>query len=185
MKHYLTIEEFCTCTNTYSKYKDFINPYPQNPDSIVAIESLFTHLLNPIIDHFGFENFHLTYGFSSRDLIKYLHKKDPATGLKNGRICPRVDQHAAHERDRNGNYICKHQGAACDFQIKGVSSAEVTRWIIENLEFDSLYFYGVNAAAPTVHRPIHLSYNQNNRRAVWTFTTQNTPVKLNLNRSKF
>ena len=178
IKHYLTIEEFCTCTKTYSKYKDFINPYPQYPDSIVAIESLFKKLLNPIIDRFGFENFHLTYGFSSRDLIKYLHKKDPATGLKNGRICPRVDQHAAHERDRNGNYMCKHLGAACDFQIKGISSSEVVSWTSKNLEFDSLYFY-------ECYRPIHISYSQNNRRVAWTFTTQNTPVKLNLNRSKF
>ncbi len=181
--NYLTIEEFCTCTKTYSRYKDFINPYPQNPESIGAIESLFKHLLKPIIDRFGFENFHLTYGFSSVDLIKYLSRKNPVTGQKNGRICPRVDQHAAHETNRNGKYICKHLGAACDFQIKGVSSSEVVRWIYKNLEFDSLYFYGDHRkAAPSSHRPIHLSYSQNNRHAAWTFTTQNTPVKLNISR---
>lgn len=169
---YSSIEEFCTCTQTYKRYKHLINPYPQNLDSVGAIENLFTQLLNPIIDHFGIENFHLTYGFASADLIKFLNRKDPVTGQKNGRICPAVDQHVAHERDRNGNYICKHLGAACDFLIKGVDSSEVTRWVVENLDFDSLYFYGCD-------RPIHLSYGQG-RRAAWTFTTRNTPVKLAL-----
>ena len=164
-------DEFCTCSKTYNRYKDLINPYPQNPDSIGAIENLFKQLLDPIIDRFGFENFHLTYGFASKDLIKYLNRKDPVTGQKNGHISPTVDQHTAHETNRNGNYICKQLGAACDFQIKGVSSGEVTRWIIENLEFDSLYFYGCD-------RPIHVSYAPVNRGAAWTFTNKNTPIKL-------
>ena len=171
MKHYLTIDEFCTCSKTYGRYKDLINPYPQNPDSIGAIEKLFTYLLNPIIDRFGFENFHLTYGFSSVDLIKYLSRKNTVTGQKNGRICPAVDQHVAHERNHNGNYICKHLGAACDFQIKGISSSKVTRWIMGNLDFDSLYFYGCD-------RPIHLSYAQVNKLTAWGFTAKNTPIKL-------
>ncbi len=173
MKYYLNIDEFCTCSKTYNRYKDLINPYPENPDSIGAIENLFKQLLNPIINHFGFENFHLTYGFASKDLIKYLNRKDPVTGQKNGRISPKGDQHTAHETNRNGNYICKHLGAACDFQIKGINSGKVTRWIIENLEFDSLYFYGCD-------RPIHVSYAPVNRGAAWTFTTQNMPVKLKL-----
>lgn len=168
---YLAFDDFCTCSKTYNCYRDLINPYPQNPESIGAIENLFTQLLNPIIDRFGFENFHLTYGFSSADLIKFLNRKDPVTGQKNGRICSAVDQHTAHECDRNGNYICRHLGAACDFQIKGLDSDKVTRWIVKNLEFDSLYFYGFN-------RPIHLSYAQVNKRATWTFSSSNTPVKL-------
>lgn len=169
---YLNLDEFCTCTQTYKRYKNLIVPYPQNPDSIGAIENLFTQLLNPIIDHFGFENFQLTYGFSSVDLIKFLNCKDPATRQKNGRIHPTVDQHAAHER-HNGKYICKHLGAACDFFFKGIDSGQVTRWIVETLEFDSLYFYGCN-------RPIHLSYAETNKRATWTFTDKNTPIKLKL-----
>ncbi|NJR72944.1 MAG: hypothetical protein HC773_03115 [Scytonema sp. CRU_2_7] len=172
MKHYLTIDEFCTCSKTYNRYQDLINPYPQNPDSVGAIEKLFTYLINPIIDRYRFENFQLTYGFSSVDLIKYLNCKDPVTGQKNGRICPAVDQHAAHER-RNGTYICRHLGAACDFRIKDVSSSEVTRWIVGNLDYDSLYFYGCD-------RSIHLSYAQVNKRTAWGFTAKNTPIKLKL-----
>ncbi|MFN7658695.1 MAG: hypothetical protein ACK5P3_11250, partial [Dolichospermum sp.] len=39
-KH-LTLEEFCTCTQTYQKYAENINPYPQNlPEVIPALQDL-------------------------------------------------------------------------------------------------------------------------------------------------
>ena len=28
---YLTLEEFCTCTQTYRRYADQIDPYPKKP----------------------------------------------------------------------------------------------------------------------------------------------------------
>ena len=166
----INIEQFCTCSSTYKQYKQAINPYPQNENSILAIEELIKSLIAPITNYYGIENFDLNYGFSSMELIKFLKRKNPITGQKNGRICPKIDQHAAHEINRHGDYICKHLGAACDFQIKNVNSKEVITWIKSNLNFDSIYFYGSD-------RPIHISYAPHNRRAIWTFTPQNTPIK--------
>ncbi|MBD2499873.1 hypothetical protein [Anabaena azotica] len=151
-------ESFYTCTQTYNKYKNLIYPFPQNPESISAIEELYVQLLNAITAHFGEDKFNLTYGFCSVSLIKYLNKKDPATKLKNGRICPAVDQHTAFERDRKGNYICKHPGAACDFLIKDFPSNQLVEWILDSkLPFDAIYYYALN-------RPIHLSYGSSHRR---------------------
>ncbi|MBC7820973.1 MAG: DUF309 domain-containing protein, partial [Planctomycetaceae bacterium] len=56
--------------------------------------------------HFGNENFKLTYGFCSKDLLKFLNREK-------SRICVKVDQHMAAERNSKGNYYCKHLGAAC------------------------------------------------------------------------
>jgi hypothetical protein len=169
---YLTLEEFCTCTQTYQKYADQINPFPENlAETLPAIEALTQFILEPIIEHFGIDKFRLTYGFCSKDLKKYLAKKDPETGLKNGRVAPEIDQHLAHEINKNGKYYCQRLGAACDFLILGVGSDRVIDWILaQKLPFDSLYFYGVD-------RPIHISYGPQNKREIWTFTASGQPSK--------
>jgi hypothetical protein len=68
---YLTLEEFCTCTQTYQKYADRINPYPKNLEETVpavakpklaCIALLCQHIIDPVIDQFGIERFQLTYG---------------------------------------------------------------------------------------------------------------------------
>jgi hypothetical protein len=153
-------EELCTCSNTYSKYSHLINPYPENSESERSLSQLQTFILTPVIHHFGAENFKLTYGFCSKDLLKFLNREK-------SRICIKVDQHAAHERNAKGNYYCKHLGAACDFKIAGVDSTKVIGFL-KTLNFDSIYYYGRD-------RPIHVSYSQTPRRKVWEFTSQNTP----------
>ncbi|MFW6296717.1 MAG: hypothetical protein ACOC04_05955 [Halothece sp.] len=169
-KH-LTLEDFCTCSKTYRKYKSQIVPYPTNPDSIAALTALNQQIIDPIIDHFGKDKFWLTYGFCSVELKRYLTKKDSITGQKNGRIAPQRDQHMAHEKNRNGKYYCDRLGAACDFFIEGESSDRVIHWILsEKLPFDSLYFYGSD-------RPIHISYGPQHKRDIWAFTEQGTPTK--------
>ena len=107
---YLTLQDFCTCTQTYRKYCDKINPYPQTniEETISALENLHKWIIDPVIDYFGKDNFCLTYGFCSPDLKRWLAKKDPATGLKNGRVAPEIDQHMAHEVNKNGNYSGFH-----------------------------------------------------------------------------
>ncbi len=168
---YLSLEEFCTCSQTYQQYRDQIDPYPKNPETLTAIKALNTQIIDPIIDRFGRKNFRLTYGFCSPDLKRFLNQKDPITGLKNGRIDPSRDQHTAHEINRNQNYYCKRLGAACDFMIIQVSSETVVNWIVSiPLPFDSLYYYGRS-------RPIHISYGPENKRAIWTFTEQGTPTR--------
>jgi hypothetical protein len=47
-------------------------------------------------------------------------------------------------------YISKRTGSACDFIVSNQSMAEITRFIVKNLSFDRLYYYGDN-------RPIHIS----------------------------
>lgn len=168
---YLSLADFCTCSQTYQTYQDKIDPYPQATESITAIQALNTYIIDPIIEHFGQENFRLTYGFSSRDLKGFLTKKDPNTGQKNGRIDPTRDQHMAHEINRKGNYYCQRLGAACDFIIINTDTSQVIDWIVSvPLPFDSLYYYANT-------RPIHISYGPENKQAIWTFTAQGTPTR--------
>lgn len=171
---YLTLVDFCTCTKTYQTYAQKIDPMPKNPASIEALKELNKLILDPIIDRFGWKNFKLTYGFCSVDLKKYLAKKDPITGIKNGRVEPSIDQHMAYELNRNGNYFCKRLGAACDFLIINLLSDQVVEWILINqLPFDSLYFYGGD-------QPIHISYGEQHKRDIWTFNQTGQPTKKGL-----
>jgi len=173
---YLSLEQFCTCSQTYQKYADQIDPYPKNPATITAIQALNTQILDRIIHQFGRDKFQLTYGFCSPDLKRFLNQKDPKTGIKNGRIDPSRDQHMGHEINRNGNYYCQRLGAACDFLMTNVDSETVIDWIVQNqLPFDSLYYYGCTVDGQP--RPIHISYSPQPKQAIWTFTTQGMPTR--------
>lgn len=169
---YLTLADFCTCTQTYRRYADQIDPFPSHWDeTIPALQSLCAEILTPMIEAFGYDRFFLTYGFCSKDLKRWLAKRDPETGLKNGRVTPSLDQHMAHEVNRNGKYYCDRLGAACDFRIMDVGSDAVVEWIVtERLPFDSLYYYGAD-------RPIHISYGPQHKRDIWTFTEKGTPTR--------
>jgi len=169
---YLNLEEVCTCTQTYRKYAAQIDPYPKNLDeTIPALQALFQHVLDPLIDNFGRERFEVTYGFCSADLKRYLNRKDPETGLKNGRITPSRDQHMVYEVNRQGRYYCNRLGAACDFRIIDLSSSQLVEWVLAlQLPFDSLYFYGPD-------HPIHISYSPRHKREIWTFTSKGTPTR--------
>ncbi len=166
------MEEFCTCTQTYRKYADQIDPFPKNRnETIPALEALCEYIIDPVIDEFGRERFQLTYGFCSADLKQLLAKKDPVTGVKNGRVSPNLDQHMAHEVNRNGRYYCPRLGAACDFRIVDLPSDELVEWILRRgLPFDSLYFY-------SVERSIHISYGPQRKQDVWAFTEKGTPTR--------
>ncbi|WP_176225067.1 hypothetical protein [Methylomagnum ishizawai] len=54
--------------------------------------------------------------------------------------------------NRRGKPVCPRLGAAVDFIVEDEDMAEVARWIMANLPFDRLYFYGKE-------RPIHVSYS--------------------------
>lgn len=169
---YLTLEEFCKCTQTYSLWAEVIDPFPKNlEETIPALRALCVHIIDPVIDQYGRQRFELTYGFCSTDLKRFLAKKDPVTGLKNGVSTPSVDQHMVHEKNRNGNYYCDRKGAACDFRILDLDSDTLVDWVVDQaLPFDSLYYYG-----PT--RPIHISYGPQHKRQLWAFTEKGTPTK--------
>ncbi|KJH69971.1 hypothetical protein [Aliterella atlantica] len=173
--NYLTLEDFCNCTNTYKKYSQQIESYPKNLEvTIPALEALARFILDPIIERFSHEKFKLTYGFCSPSLRKYLDKKDINTGVKNGRIDPQRDQHMAGEVKINGRYYCDRLGAACDFQIVDTNSDRVVEWILRSqLPFDSMYYYGED-------RPIHISYGPQHKRDIWTFGEKGQPTKKGL-----
>jgi DNA phosphorothioation-associated putative methyltransferase len=114
---------------------------PRQPESYTALYDLATRLLDPVIDWFGMVR--LSYGFCSPELAKHIP----------GRIAPELDQHAAHELNRRGKPVCSRLGAAVDFIVADEDMAEVARWIMANLPYDRLYFYGKD-------RPIHVSFSE-------------------------
>jgi hypothetical protein len=154
ISRYISLEKFCMVSETYQRHRDEIDPYPWQPESIEAIASLFTHLLDPVIDHFGSERFILTYGFCSVDLKKILEKGRNQT-------CCKIDQHCAHELNTAGKLICHRLGAAADFRIVGMQSDRLVQWIQQvELPFDSIYYYGCD-------RSIHISYGPQHKRFIW------------------
>jgi hypothetical protein len=59
-----------------------------------------------------------------------------------GRIVPKLDQYAAHERNRRGEPICERMGAAADFIVDDEDLLEVPRWVAAHTPFDRLYISG-------------------------------------------
>jgi DNA phosphorothioation-associated putative methyltransferase len=119
---------------------------PRSPDTYNALYALATQVLDPVVDYFG--AIKLTYGFSSSKLASAIKSK----------IAPSLDQHASCEVvARSGKMVCSRGGAACDFIVEDEDMREVAEWIITNIEFDRLYFYGAD-------RPIHISYGPENTR---------------------
>ncbi len=112
---------------------------PLNPETYNALHDLTTQILDLVIEYFG--SIRLTYGFSSSTLARNIQRG----------IAPKLDQHAACERGPSGAFLCERGGAACDFIVEDEDMRDVAEWIIANLQFDRLYFYGPN-------RPIHVSY---------------------------
>lgn len=134
---YLTYRQLIECGAT--QQTTGIANHPKQPDSYTALYELAVNILDPVIDYFGM--IHLTYGFCSHKLGKHIKKQ----------VTPKLDQHAAHERNSKNNLICPRLGAAVDFIVEDENMREVADWIAENTPFDRLYFYGEN-------RPIHISY---------------------------
>lgn len=134
---YLKYRDLIECGETQAR-TGLVN-FPKSPDSYTALLDLASKILDPIIDYFGMIK--LTYGFASPDL----------TRLIQGRIAPRLDQHAAHEVNRHGKPVCERLGAAVDFLVEDENMIEVGKWIAANVPFDRMYIYGAD-------RPIHISY---------------------------
>jgi DNA phosphorothioation-associated putative methyltransferase len=135
---YLTYRQLIECGETQQKLH--LANLPKEPDTYTALYELAVNVLDPIIEYYG--SIKLTYGFCSSDLSRVI----------SGRIAPKLDQHAAHERNRRGKYVCPRLGAAADFIVEDENMREVVDWISENVPFDRLYYYGHN-------RPIHISFS--------------------------
>lgn len=142
---HFTYRDFINCGET--QLQTGVENRPRQAESYNALYDLATRVIDPVIEYFGM--IELTYGFCSHRLAK----------LIKGRIAPELDQHAAHECNRLGMPICKRLGAAADFLVRDEDMRGVARWIVENLPFDRLYYYGTD-------RPVHVSFGpESNREA--------------------
>ena len=140
----LTFRQLIECGETQQRLG--LANIPKQAATYNALFDLAVNMLDPIIEYFG--SIQLTYAFSSPELSKHI----------SARIAPKLDQHAAAEVDKKGNIVCDRQGAACDLYVEDENMREVADWVIANLPFDRLYFYGDD-------RPIHLSFGPENSKS--------------------
>jgi hypothetical protein len=124
-----------------NKHPETLSNIP-SPDSKFYLEMLISEILIPTERKFGALT--VTYGFTSSKLAAYIAKHSSSG------TAPQLDQHAVCELNSKNNEISKRTGSACDFIVSNQSMAEITRFIVKNLSFDRIYYYGDN-------RPIHVS----------------------------
>lgn len=134
----LTYRHFVECGETQERLG--LANRPSRPESYNALHGLATLIIDPVIDYFG--PIKLTYGFCSAELGRHIKS----------RVAPSLDQHAAEELKASGKPICERGGAACDFLVEDEDMQEVAQWVVDNLPFDRLYYYGPK-------RPLHVSWS--------------------------
>jgi len=135
-------QDFFHCSDTYQSTQ--VDNLPQNDATYSFIKQLANDILEPCIEYFG--SLKLTYGFCSHELSRAIRKR-------NGGIYPPLDQHAGMEQKATGELICPRGGIAADFHCLPTSSLTVSKFIVDQLPFDRLYFYGED-------RPVHVSVNE-------------------------
>jgi DNA phosphorothioation-associated putative methyltransferase len=131
-----TYRDLVECGETQGKLG--LTNLPKRPQTYNSLHDLSVRILDPVIEYFG--AIKLTYGFCSPELSKHIRK----------RVAHHLDQHAAWELDENNKLICSRGGASCDFLVEDEDMGQVADWIIQNLPFDRLYYYGPS-------RPLHVS----------------------------
>ncbi|WP_422463681.1 hypothetical protein [Endozoicomonas sp. ALB115] len=160
-KHF-TYRQLIECGETWQSSS--IDNLPLADESWQALVDLATYILDPVYEQFG--ALEITYGFCSPTLATARKKLAKEQGVLPS-IYPKLDQHSCFEKNRKGDIICSRGGSACDFHVPDTSSLEVTTWIVKQLPFDRLYFYGHD-------KPIHVSYNRDSQNAVICIMTPKT-----------
>lgn len=138
---YFKYVDFIECSNTQKVMQ--VNNIPKQAKTFDSIAYLAQSILDPVYDQFG--PIELTYGLCSHNLQKHIKKN----------VAPKLDQHAGSELNSKGNLICPREGFAVDFKVASATSSTVAKYVVENLKFDRLYFYGKS-------RPIHVSATLDN-----------------------
>ena len=136
---YFKYVDFIECSDTQKAVR--VDNIPQQTKTFESIAYLANTILDPVHEKFGPLN--LTYGLCSHNLQKHIKKN----------VAPNLDQHAGSELNSKGNLICPREGFAVDFRITNISSKIVADYIVKELNFDRLYYYGND-------RPIHVSAKQ-------------------------
>jgi hypothetical protein len=148
---YFRYIDFIECSDTQKRVQ--VDNSPKELKTYEAISYLATKIMDPIFEQFGQPQ--ITYGLCSHNLQKHIKKS----------VAPALDQHAGSERNSKGSLICPREGFAVDFKIANITTDHVARYIVEHLEFDRLYFYGID-------RPLHISANSEApKRAIVVFNT--------------
>ncbi len=154
---HLSYRSLIECGETQSRLS--IENLPKNVDTYNALYELATCILDPLIDYFG--GIRLTYGLCSAELGRHIKK----------RVAHGLDQHAACEVKRSGRFICERLGAACDFIVDDEDMLEVARWIVLNLPFDRLYYYGKDL-------PLHVSFGPDNSRVAVQMAPNSAGIRM-------
>lgn len=144
---YLTFRDLVEVGETWQRMRP--SNLPSQPETVLALRRLAEEVLDPVITKFG--PLEVTYGFASQALTRHVP----------GRTDPTRDQHAGHELRSDGKPVCHRLGQAIDFKIDRVCTGQIAAWIVGQLPFDRLYFYGSN-------RPLHVSVGPGETRAVIT-----------------
>ena len=164
---YFTYSDLVNCGESALSMK--IDNRPLEDLTWVSLSRLAKEILDPVYEKFG--EIHLTYGFCSHNLSRKIESN----------IYPPLDQHSCMELNSRGNIICNRGGAAADFLVSGISSIDVARWIVSNLSFDRLYYYGKSL-------PIHVSYSARPNGSIVLMRRRSSSgrrVPMNINQKKF
>ena len=164
---HFNFRDFIECGKTWERSAKEDSTFDNRPvqnESWLAIGQLGAVVLDTIWTQFGALS--LTHGFTSGHLSRLISKSP------NPEIAPSNDQHAACELNTKGNLICRYLGAACDFRVQGKVHGmhDVARWIVDHVQFDSLYYYGDD-------RAVHVSWGPLQRRNVVLMNTHNLTGK--------
>jgi hypothetical protein len=136
--------DLIACGETWARLSTASDPsqrvdnVPIAAETFAAMRALCAAVLDPLVRRFG--PVELTYAFASPRLTRHVP----------GRIHPPGDQHAGHERNRAGEFVCSRLGLAADVRVPGADSRVAALFVVESTAFDRLYFY-----APD--RPFHVS----------------------------
>ncbi len=130
-----TLQEF---TKSQTALRLGIDNTPEE-DHLVAAQSLFLMVVQPIRDHFG------------------------PTVLNSGYRGPALNEAVG------GSATSQHcKGEAVDLEVPGVPNAEVAEWIRDNLDFDQLILEFYTPGIPDSGW-VHVSYkNEGNRKSILT-----------------
>lgn len=134
--------DFLTCSETHRIAK--VSNIPEQHLTYSFIKQLANDILEPCLKQFGVLK--LTYGFCNQSLAREIKKRG-------GGIYPPLDQHAGMELKDNGDLISPRGGFAADFHCFPTASIDVAKYIVKELNFDRLYYYGSK-------RPLHVSVNK-------------------------
>ena len=134
--------DFIKCSDTYKVVE--ARNIPEQHLTYFFIKQLANDILEPCLKKFG--RLKLTYGFCDQTLAREIKKRS-------GGIYPPLDQHAGMEFKKNGSLVSPRGGFASDFHCLPTPSLDVAKYVVKELKFDRLYYYGTD-------RPVHVSVNE-------------------------